>query len=166
MILAHLLHLIFAVSHLCKALTTIIPTSNLTSLPATGDYSCIPKTSILTKAPSLKDCRNAINQLPRIGGMGSFHNGPPDDPFMLPVEKTVGTCTVRVEMQHQGSSREAFSWLLIVEATLRLSKQCLTSWLAPEPGAGCFIRFGKHGRVIATVGYYRVVSDAENAETA
>ena len=165
MIIAYQLYLVFAISLPYNALTITIPTSNLTSLVAEDDYTCTPKSSILSKAPTLKDCQNAINQLPRIGA-GSFHNGPPDDPFKLPVEKTVGTCTVTVEMMHQGSTREGFSWLLIVEATLKLSKECLTSWLAPEPGMGGFIRFGKHGRLLSSVGYYKAVREGENIETA
>ena len=98
-------------------------------------------------------------QLPQVDEIGSFHNGPPDDLFKLPVRKKFGTCTVSVEMQHQGSSREVFEWDSIVAATLRLSRQCLRSWLWHEPGAGALIQFGDHCRILVMVRYYRYVNE-------
>lgn len=79
---------------------------------------------------------------------------------------TAGKCPVNIEMQHQGSSRGMFSWFLIVKATLRLTWECLSSWLWPESGAGVINRFGKHSRIVATVKYYKAISDGRNTEDA
>ena len=166
MILAYQLCLTFIICLPCNALTENLRTSNLTSLTADGDYKCVDKPSIFTKTPAFKDCRTAINQLPRFDNVGSFHNGPPDDPYQLPLEKTVSTCTVSVEMQHQGSSREAFSWSLLVEATLRLSKECLGPVLSPERGAGVWIRFGNHRKIVVIVRYYKTLAERKHVATA
>ena len=159
MIFAHQLYLSFVICLPSNALTILHPPSNLTSLTTDGDYRCIPKTTPFTRAPALTDCLSAIGELPRIGGAGSFHNGLPDDPYRLPVEKMVGSCTVRVEMQHEGSSREAFSWFLLVQSTARLSRECLS-----YGAAGALVQFGKHRRILATVRYYKAVQDGENVE--
>ena len=97
---------------------------------------------------------------------GSFHNRPPSDLYMLPVERNFRTCNVRVEMQHQGSSREAYSWLYLVATTFRLSKECIRSRLSYEPGAGVLIQFGKHRRIVVTVRYYRLFSNGRSVGTA
>lgn len=164
MIIAHRLWFILTI-HLpfSVAINPIIPINNLTSLSGEG---CIPKSSIFTRVPTFTDCRAAISQLPRIDGYGSFHNGPPDDPYALPVEKTVRTCTVSIEMRHSGSSRDASSWKFIVQATLKFSRDCLHSWPAPERGAGVIVQFGSHGRILATVRYYKAVNDRKGMDTA
>ena len=155
MILAHQIYVIFTIFLLSNSLATLIRTSNLTTLTTDEDFECIPRPFIFSKAPTLKDCQAAIGQLPLTDDFGSFHNGPPDDLYMLPVEKTFGTCTVSVELQHQGSSREAYSWLEIVAATYRLSRECIRSWLWHEPGAGVLIQLGEHRRIVVMVRYYR-----------
>ncbi len=166
MIFDHKLALIFVICLPFNALTMFNPPSNLTSFTADADYRCIPKSRRFERNPALTDCLTAIGQLPRIDGADCFHNGPPDDPYKLPVMKTVGTCTVRVEMQHEGSSREAFNWFILVTATARLSRECLTSWLWPDRGVGALIEFGKHGRIIVSVRHYKAVSEGEIAEAA
>ena len=141
------------------------PPCNLTSFTADANSRCIPRSTRFERKPTLSDCLTAIGQLPRIVGGGCFHNGPPDDPYKLPVMKTVDTCTVRVEMQHQGSSRESFSWHLLVSATASLSKNCLTSRLWPERGVGALIEFGNHRRINVSVRHYNAVNE-EVAEAA
>lgn len=164
-----LTHHIFIVFTLClpsNALATLIPTSNLTSLTTDCNFECIPRPSIFSKAPTLKDCQEAIGQLPMFDGTGSFHNGPPSDLYMLPVKRSFRTCTVRVEMQHQGSSREAYSWLYLVATTFRLSKECIRSWLSHEPGSGVLIQIGEHRRIVVTVRYYRLFNAGGDVGTA
>lgn len=162
MIFAYLSFIICLPSY---ALTILNTPSNLTSLTTHSDYGCIPKTTRFARSPALADCLTAIGELPRFRGPGSFHNGLPDDPFELPVQKTVGSCIVRVELQHEGSSREAYSWLLLVEATASLSRECLTSWLWPDRGVGVRAQLGKHRRIVVTVRYYKAVNDGEIVET-
>ena len=146
------------------ALTTLISTYNLTYFTADFTYECIPKPSIHTKTPKFTDCVNAISQLPKIKGYGSFHNGGPDDPYKLPVEKTAGTCTVSVELAHQGSTREAGDWRFILEAALSLSRRCLNPWLTPDDSAGVWIWYGQHRRITATVKYYKIVNEGLSVE--
>lgn len=159
MIIAHQIQIIFAICLPSNALATLIPISNLTTLTTDHDFECIPRPSIFSKSPTLKDCQAAISKLPHADDFGSFHNDPPDDLYMLPVEKRFGTCTVIVELLHQGSSRENFSWLDIVGTTYRLSKQCIRSWLWHEPGAGVVIQLGDHRRIVVIVRYYRLRED-------
>lgn len=116
----------------------------------------------------MQDCHAAIiSQLPndRRGRELSTTVGP-----MIrtgsPSAKTVGSCAVRVEMQHQGSLREAFSWMKIVQATLRLSRECLGPWQSTERGAGACTHFGNHGRIASTVRYCKAVGDGGNVEMA
>ena len=166
MTLVHQFFLIALVCLLSNALTTTIPTQNLTLPSVEYDYQCIPKRSRFTKVPDFIDCINAFWQLSQSDDDGSFHNGPPDDPFRLPVEKTVSTCTVSVELAHQGPTREAGSWLLLVDATLRSSRECLNPWMATPRSAGAWIWFGKHRRIVVTVKYYRDANDAMDVESA
>lgn len=101
-----------------------VPTrKNLTSPPTSllvTENTCIPKRSFFTPCPEYYDCVQAIFKLPRLSGPGSFHNGAPDDVFMLPVEKTHESCRVRVELVHEGSSRQSESWANVVARALRL----------------------------------------------
>lgn len=87
MIFTHQLYLILFICLPSTALTTIILTPNQTSLNTDGDGECIPKPSIFTKVPNFADCITAITQLPRFDGVDSFHTGPPDDPYKLPIRK-------------------------------------------------------------------------------
>lgn len=120
----------------------------------------------LVRDTSTLVCVGLVTENLPISHVGSFHNGPPDDPYQLPLEKTVSTCTVSVEMQHQGSSREAFSWFLLVEATLRLSKECLGPVLSPEHGAGVWIRLGNHRKIVTIVRYYKTLAERKHVATA
>lgn len=159
MIFAHQIYVIFTICLPYNALATLIPSSNLTILTTDDNFDCIPRSSIFSKAPTLEDCQAAISLLPHTDNFGSFHNGPPDDLYMLPVEKDFGTCIVNVEMLHQGSSKEALSWLHIVATTYQLSKHCIRSRLWPNPGAGAVIQLGEHNRIVVIVKYYRPRED-------
>ena len=142
---------LFLISAIClqsNALTTLIPTYNLTSLITESLYECIPKPSFFTRIPKFTDCVDAIIQLPRIDGGGSFHNGAPDDPYRLPVKKTSGTCTVSVELEHEGSTREAGDWFFMVDAMLSVARRCLNL----ERAAGARVWCGRHFRILVTVG--------------
>lgn len=100
------------------------PPNNLTlpQPPLRATNNCIPKRSLFTPCPAYFDCVQAILQLPNLQGQGSFHNGAPDDVFRLPVEKTHESCRVRVELRHQGSSRQSSSWHVVVARAVRLAE--------------------------------------------
>lgn len=157
--------IIFLICLQPHALTTVISTYNLTYFTADFTYECIPKPSSHTETPEFFDCVNAIRQLPRINGYGSFHNGGPEDLYKLPVEKTAGTCTVSVELAHQGSTREAGDWLILIEAALSLTRRCLNPWLTPDDSAGVWIWYGQHHRITVTVTYYKIGNDGLSVET-
>lgn len=72
-------------------------------------YNCVPK-RWFAPCPDYYDCANAILQLPDYDDMGPFHNGPPNDPFRLPISKKHASCRVRVELAHEGRSTEWASW--------------------------------------------------------
>lgn len=106
--------------------TTLSQPANLTHPgPLFSDLACVRKRRFWSPCPNYYDCLYAIFQLPDLDGDGSFHNGPPNDPFRLPVAKTHGTCRVRVELRHEGSSRQASSWPFIVHRALTLA----TMWV-------------------------------------
>ena len=164
----HQVFILLAISLLSNALTTIVSTTNLTSLTYDYNWQCIPKPSRRSKVPKFIDCIDALMQLPRYEGQGSFHNGPPDDPYRLPVERTVNTCTVSVELVHQGSTREAGEWLLIVDATLDSGRECLNPGMgiAPVRSTGVWVWYGKHRRIIITMRYYDPVDYGIHVERA
>lgn len=152
----HHIFIFFAISLLSNALTTIVSTTNSTPLNDIYDWQCIPKPSRRSKYPKFIDCIHALMQLPRYEGEGSFHNGPPDDPFRLPVEKTVETCTVSVELMHQGSTREAGEWLIMVDAALNSGRDCLNPGMGIQPvrSTGVWVWYGYHRRIIITLKYH------------
>ena len=153
MIIVYHLYLVVAICFPSNVLPSMISTLNLTSLTADAEYSCISKSSIFSQVPTLEDCDTAIGRLHRLDVIGSFHNGPPNDPFKLPVERTFRTCTVSVEMQHRGSTEEAFSWFILVSATSRLTNECLGGLFSFWSSAGALIQFGDHGRIVTAVKY-------------
>lgn len=108
------------------AITPPAPNITLTPFPPTTplayERNCIPKRTPFTACPSYYDCARAIFQLPDLVGEGSFHNGGPDDVFRLPVRKTQGTCAVRIELRHEGSSRQSASWHVIISRALSLNE--------------------------------------------
>ena len=48
---------------------------------------------------------------------------------------------------------------------MRLSRECLGPWQSTERGAGAWVRFGNHGRIVSTVRYCKAVGDGGNVET-
>ena len=164
-----LLHHLFLLTLLCllsNALTTLIPSQNLTNL-TNYDFDCIPKpTRWSKKVPDFGDCIDALNLLPTYEKIDTFHNGPPNNPYRLPVEKTVKSCTVSVEMVHEGSTTEAGSWQDLWHAAVECGRECLQDWVRPAPSAGAWVWFGKHRRIVVTLRYYEVLDEGINVEVA
>ena len=109
---------------------TILPT-NLTRSPSSSSspplnsiFNCVRK-SWFAPCPDYFDCARAILELPDYESVGSFHNGPPNDPFRLPLSKTEGTCRVRIELAHEGGSTQGGSWHIVVARSLSLAHMCV-----------------------------------------
>ena len=125
---------------------------NISTVPFdSSTMECFPGRTLPAEDPILTDCEDAIDQLPRLWFRGAFHNGKPDDPFQLPVIRTVNTCTVSVEMLHKGTSRESSWWPVISGSTKTMARHCLSSEGSFHLGTGGFVRSGKHSRIISTV---------------
>ena len=107
-----------------KLLTLINPIStptNVTQSPQLNNvFNCVPN-GWFAPCPSYQDCSDAVLQLPSYVDKGAFHNGPPNDPFQLPVSKTHASCRVRVELAHEGRSREQASWQFVRWKALTLA---------------------------------------------
>ncbi|KAM0795142.1 hypothetical protein BDR22DRAFT_872412 [Usnea florida] len=101
-----------------------IHTLTLTLLPQPLTYplTCTAKTTFLT-CPAYYDCAQAILSLPSYEGQAAFHNGPPNDPYRLPVVKVHGSCRVLVELRHEGGSRESSDWRWIRARALRVNEE-------------------------------------------
>lgn len=129
--------------------TSLLSTDHLTTYDI---RTCDPKENPSRPSPLFTDCTAAIALLPPLTASSPFHNGPPDDPFQLPVEKTSGTCTVRVELR--GSSRVVSSWARIVASLRILNIVCL--WGGDWNEAGITeivggVRMEKVGRLFAVL---------------
>ena len=150
--LAHQFYFFLVLVFSIEALGLILPFPNSTSI-SIGETGlvCFPKKFIITRAPTIADCQLAIDQLPKVVDWGIFHNGDPDDPFRLPIEKTLGSCTVSVQMEHQGSSREAYWWPMITAGTSRLAEVCLISRSTYYRGTGGVLTLGRHSRIMARI---------------
>lgn len=160
-------HLLLIMFHVFNAFALNLPNTTVTSLSAFDERFCWPKRSMFSKAPKFKDCDHAINQLPQLEGFNPFHNGDPDDPFKLPMERTSRTCTVCVELR--GSSKVASSWAQIVTSTLILNIKCFYRLMRSQAGSVEFaggIRADITGRRFATLEYADVLDREGNLTSA
>ena len=82
--------------------------------------------------------------------MGAFHNHGNDDVFKLPVQKTVGSCTVRVEL-YAASFTVAAAWLGISTRASTLNRLCLrTTFLIYKGG---WATYAKDDRIMISLFY-------------
>ena len=103
--------------------------------------------------PKYYDCLHAISSLPTrpIGEEGPFHNGPPEDPYQLPVTKIHGTCQVRVEL-HAGRAVFKESWGSVKGAAWLLNHRCLKIFgRIGQIHAGGWTNWGSHERIVITL---------------
>lgn len=145
----------------CQESTQYVPTSSASTSHHVPCLQCICTES------SQHDCHLAINQLPQLEGFNPFHNGDPDDPFKLPMERTSRTCTVRVELR--GSSKVASSCAQIVTSTRILNIKCFYRLMRSQAGSVEFaggIRADITGRLFATLEYADVLDREGNLTSA
>ena len=120
MLLPHRNRLLLPLMLLSSQILALPPQPTISTNLTVPEYHCIPKPSLFAPCPDYYDCLQAIFQLPSPPGSGSFHNGPPDDVFRLPVRKKHGSCRVRVELVHEGSGRQSADWQVVVARGVRL----------------------------------------------
>lgn len=127
---------------------TLSPQNSTSPLLLPGVY-CLPWSPFYSHRLEHADCQLAIAQFPSTSDIGRFHRGAPDDPFQLPRERTVGTCTVRVELE--GSKSDPLSWEEIVVQATRVAFWCrYPSLNGKSPwNKGGGVRVGPNERIIA-----------------
>ena len=111
---------------------------------------CVELKNPFSDRAKYMDCKAAIRQLPSIPEKAAFHNYGPDDPFKLPVEKTVRTCTVVVQL-FSGSFAVPGSWGVINVKIQELNLQCLRTILPTYRGG--WGTYGRDERIAFSLGY-------------
>lgn len=136
---------------------TVTPTPNLSINHPTNltsnlhdNLSCIDLVNPFAHRPKYADCTLAIRQLPQIPAVDSFHNRGPDDPFKLPVERTVGSCSVRVEL-YAASSTVAASWAGVSTRANTLNRMCLQMTFPMYKGG--WATYAKDERIVISLHY-------------
>ena len=128
---------------------SITEPTNLTSI--SNDYlNCVKTLNPFSNRPKYSDCTLAIRQLRSDPAIGSFHNRGSDDFFKLPVQKTVTSCTVRVEL-HAASSTVGASWKGISARALTLNRLCLQTTFPIYKGGWAL--FAKDQRIVISLTY-------------
>lgn len=122
---------------------------NLTSI-SNDHLNCINLLNPFSNRPKYPDCTLAIRQLSSNPAWGSFHNRGDDDLFKLPVEKTVSSCRVRVELQAATSTVGA-SWEGISARAHTLNRLCLRTTLPRYKGG--WATFAKDQRIVILLTY-------------
>lgn len=128
---------------------SITEPTNLTSI--SNDYlNCVSSLSPFSNRGHYSDCTLAIRQLPSDPAMGTFHNRGGDDFFKLPVQKTVTSCTVRVEL-YAATSTAAASWEGIGARAQTLNRFCLQTTFPIYKGGWAV--FAKDQRIVISLSY-------------
>lgn len=135
-------------SDLTPSLSITRPT-NTTSI-SNDNLHCIDLINPFSHRPKYPDCVLAIRQLPQYPASGAFHNHGIDDPFKLPVEKTLDSCTIRIEL-YAGSSTESASWSGVTARANALNRSCLRTFFPIYKGG--WATFGKHDRIVISLAY-------------
>lgn len=131
----------------------LIPQESANSSLTIFENQCTLRRSLVSRVPEYHDCLRAIDRLPTRPEheWGPFHNGPPEDPYQLPVTKVQGSCKVRVELR---AGRAVFreSWAGLKGAAWLLNHICLkkVSGVA-QLHAGGWTTWGSHERIVITL---------------
>ena len=128
---------------------SITQPANLTSI-SNDHLNCIDLLNPFSHRPKYSDCTLAIRQLPNNPAQGSFHNRGGDDFFKLPVQKTVSSCTVRVDLL-AASSTVGASWEGIGARALILNRLCLRTTFPIYKGG--WATFARDQRIVISLGY-------------
>lgn len=128
---------------------SIIQPTNLSSIQ-NDNMHCTDLLNPFSRRAKYPDCTLAIRQLPVFPASGAFHNQGPDDPFKLPVQRTVSSCTVRVEL-YAASSTVSASWPGISTRASTLNRLCLRRTFAIYKGG--WATYAKDERILVTLAY-------------
>lgn len=99
------------------------PLSAISNL--TGAYTCIPSSKYKpwTSRPTVRDCGGAIVRLPSGGDISEF-KARAQNPFMLPVDREIGSCKITVGLAREATSARS-SWTEIGLAATAMSQACI-----------------------------------------
>lgn len=128
---------------------SIIQPTELSSIQ-NDDLHCIHLRNPFSHRTKYNDCFLAIRELPKIPATGAFHNHGPEDPFKLPVQRTINSCTVRVEL-YAGSSTVAASWPGITTRANTLNQLCLRAKFPTYKGG--WATYAKEERIVISLMY-------------
>ena len=145
-----------------KPRLSIIQPTNLSSIQ-NDDLHCIHLRNPFSPRPKYNDCFLAIHELPKITATGAFHNHGPNDPFKLPVERTISSCTVVVEL-YAGSSTVAASWPGIMTRANTLNRLCLRVKFPTFKGG--WATFAKEERILISLIYPDSHVEGDSANSA
>lgn len=138
----------------CSIGLLIPEASAKSSLTMFGNH-CTRRYSLISSVPNYNDCLRAINHLPTRPRWeeGPFHNGPPEDPYQLPVTKVHNTCQVNVEL-HAGRAVSKASWVGVKGKAWLLNQECLKTMSGlPQLYSGGWTSWGRHERIVVTLAY-------------
>lgn len=133
----------------------LIPEASAKSSSTMFENHCTRRHSLISSVPNYNDCLRAINRLPTRPRWeeGPFHNGPPEDPYQLPVTKVHNTCQVRVELYAGGAVFRA-SWVEVKGTARLLNQDCLKTLSGlPQIYSGGWTTWGMHERIVVTLAY-------------
>lgn len=138
-----------------SATSLAIPQISTNSSLISFENHCAPRRRLFSKVPKYNDCLFAIYDLPTRPQYeeGPFHNGPPEDPYQLPVTRIHNSCMVRVEL-HAGGAVFKGSWLGVKGAAWLLNYECLKAFSrVGQLYAGGWTTWGRHERIVITLAY-------------
>ena len=124
--------------------------TNLTAQSLTNYLNCIDVRNPFTRRPKYPDCIDAIAQLPSFDSPGAFHNHGHRDPFSLPREETVRSCTVKVVLD-AFTTMEAGSWEDVKMRAGTLNRLCFMHTFPMYKAA--WGRLGRYERVVVSLSY-------------
>lgn len=146
---------LFFVLSIPSAVALLIPQASTNSSLAMFKNHCTLRRSLASNVPDYDDCLRAINRLPTrpLHENGPFHNGPPEDPYQLPVTKDHGSCKARVELRAGGAVFKE-SWPGVKGAAWLLNKECLMSLSrVTQLYDGGWTTWGNHERIVINLAY-------------
>ena len=140
------LHHFITLSLLLPAISTRSTNITTPSNPATS-YRCYPLRVFALRLGLVQNCAGAILSLPQDAQPVSFHSAGPSDVGRLPITRTCGDCTVKVELI---DSEEVSTWTAVNLVASLLMTACIDISLN-TPYTGGYASAGNGGRVKVTL---------------
>ena len=157
----HFHPLLLLLSLVSTAIAVLVPQSFVNSSLSMFENHCTPRRSLFSSVPDYQDCLFAIYQLPTrpVDEEGPFHNGPPEDPYQLPVSHVHQTCQVRIELRAGGAVFKE-SWAGVKGAAWLLNKGCLKKASGfRQLYTGGWTTWGNDERIVITLAHSDALGD-------